>query len=331
MSDRFRLNRRNFLHAAVALTGPLSIPQHSLSKAGSPSLTPSEFRERLRGPIVSIPTPFTADFNVDYASLRRLIGRALDHGIAIFELTAGDSQYSFLSYDEIKEVARVVANAVTGKGISIVGTGPWWTDRAIDFARHAELVGGTALQVLIPPGGDDDANVSHYQRISRSTRLPLVLHGNFSTELLNRLMKIDSIVALKEDVSLEYFIETSIHFGSRLNCFSGGSYEWFLVGQPYGATAYFDTYSTFAPEISVRFWRAVQARDLGGERDIVEKYDHPLISHRFSHPFWHASLDYFGVAGRYLRPPQHTYTNEEMKEVKAFYDRIGVYPRGSRS
>ena len=67
------------------------------------------------------------------------------------------------------------------------------------------------------------------------------------------------------------------------------------------------------------------------ERDIVEKYDHPLISHRFSHPFWHASLDYFGVAGRYLRPPQHTYTNEEMKEVKAFYDRIGVYPRGSRS
>src|SRR5437763_5746260 len=139
-------------------------------------------------------------------------------------------------------------------------------------------------------------------------------------------MKIDSIVALKEDVSLEYFIETSIHFGSRLNCFSGGSYEWFLVGQPYGAVAYFDTYSTFAPEISVRFWKAVQSNDLAAERDIVEKYNHPLISHEYSDSFWHAALEHFGVAGRCLRPPQHTYTDQEMKKVTASFAQLGLRP-----
>jgi len=70
----------------------------------------------------------------------------------------------------------------------------------------------------------------------------------------------------------------------------------------------------------------VQANDLGTEREIIEKYDHPLIYHEYSDPFWHATLEYFGVAQRYLRPPQHSFTDEEMQKVKAFFDKLGVYP-----
>lgn len=76
----------------------------------------------------------------------------------------------------------------------------------------------------------------------------------------------------------------------------------------------------------MRFWKAVQANDLPAQREIIEKYEHPLISHEYSDPFWHATLEYFGVAGRYLRPPQHSYTDEEMKQVKAFFDKVGLHP-----
>ena len=328
MSTTIRLGRRGFLSATLALgvaSGFRVAPMSARPVRTSP--TPEEFRGRLRGPIVSIPTPFTADFKVDYDGLRRMIRRALDKGISIFDLTYGDSQFRSLAYEEIKDLTRVVAEAVGDKGMTIAGSGPWWTARAVEFARHAESVGASALEVMLPESGDEDGYVKHFQEIARATRLPLVLRGKLSTELLARLVEIDSVVAMKQDVTEAYFVETLIHFGHRLNSYSGGSLEWFIVGQPYGAVASFDTYATFAPEISLRFWKAVQANDLDTKREIIEKYEHPLISHEYSDPFWHATLEYFGVAKRYLRPPQHSFTDEEMQKVKAFYDKLGIYPQ----
>jgi len=47
------------------------------------------------------------------------------------------------------------------------------------------------------------------------------------------------------------------------------------VAQPYGATASIDNYSCLAPAITDRFWKAVEARDLGKEREMMEKYEQP--------------------------------------------------------
>jgi dihydrodipicolinate synthase/N-acetylneuraminate lyase len=324
-----QINRRKFLGSALGVSlagGLLPMISRGFAAAAPPHLKPRQFGQQLRGPIVSIPTPFTAQFEIDREGLRRMIRLALEHHIRIFELTAGDSQFSSLSYDEIKRLSRWVVEDVGSAGITIAGTGAWWTARVVDFAHYVESLGMTALQVLPPAGIDDASSLEHYRTISRNTKLPIVLHGNYSRKLLADLLEIDSIVALKEDVSPSYFIETLIHFGKRLNCFSGGSYQWFLLAQPYGAKAYFDTYSTFMPVISQRFWKAVQAEDLKTETEIVEKYDHPFVADRFSNPFWHATLEYFGVAKRYLRPPQQSYTDQEMTGVKEFFDKLGLYP-----
>jgi 4-hydroxy-tetrahydrodipicolinate synthase len=257
-----------------------------------------------------------------------MIAQALEYGMEIFELTAGNSQFSFLSYEEIKQLTREVVAAVAGKGMTIAATGAWWTERVIDFARYAESVGATALQVLHPADEGVDV-VKHYQEIARRTRLPLALHGNFPIKILEQLVTIDSIVAMKEDVDLEYLIDTTVQLRRRINCFAG-PYDWFLVGQPYGIKCYFDTYSVFAPEISAQFWKAVQAKDYALQQDINLKYDRALIVEDEDEGFqsrWHATLEYFGVAGRYLRPSQHSYTDVEMKQVKAFFDKLGLYPR----
>ena len=325
------LDRRSFLGSALAVglaSGLHAAPV--MTAPARPRLTPEEFKRRLRGPILSVPTPFTGDFKVDYEGLRRMFRRALDYGIEIFELTMGNSQYASLSYEEIKELTRVMAETVGDKGLTIAATGPWWTEWAIDYARYAESVGASAVQVLLPENGDDAGYVKHYQQIAANTRLGIVLNGDFSVELLTRLVQIESIVALKEDITLDYYIDRLIRFGQRLNCFAGGALERFLVGQPYGATAYFDSYSTFAPEITMRFWKAVQTNDIATEREVIEKYDHPFNA-RWSHPFWRATLERFGIAGRYMRPPQHTYTDQEMKEVKAFYDKLGICPCGRKA
>jgi len=319
-------NRRKFLKTGALVGAFSSLPVSLQAADRNLRMTPQAFQQRLRGPILSIPTPFTVDFRVDGAAVRRMIDRALENDITIFELTAGDSQYSYLSYEEIKELTRLVTSTVGNRGISIIGTDAWWTERSLDFARYAESVGATALQAMKPAGAEDPGVVEHYRRIASETRLPIILQGDYSPSLLEQLTAIDSIVAQKQDVTLDYFVDEIIRFGKRINCFAGGGLAWYLVGQPYGATAYFDSFASFAPEIAVRFREAVEHADYAAEVAIIEKYDHPFIQN-FSHPFWRATLEHFGVAGRYLRPPMHTYTDAEMAQLKQFYDKLGLFPR----
>jgi len=336
------VSRRAFLTAATATLGAatLGAAATNLSASSPVSLaTPSEgirkpsritsageFKHALAGPIQSQPTPIAANLAVDYEGVRNIVNRGLRYGVKVFELTAGNSQYYALSYDEIKKLTRTLVEAVGDRGITIAATGAWWTDRAVDYARYAESVGATSLQVLIPtPSGDEDSIVRHFEGIATATRLPLVLHGQYANSLLKKLLPIETIVAMKEDATLDYYIDKIINFGDRLNIFGGGAENRYLVGYPYGAKSYFSTYTSFAPDISMKFWNAIQREDIKGAAQISAKYDYAFIE-RFSVPFWHATLEYFGVAGRFLRSPQVAFTEEQLRGVKQFFDGQGLHP-----
>jgi dihydrodipicolinate synthase/N-acetylneuraminate lyase len=341
MADGSNTNRRSFLKSAtITAAAGISAIQFSPAQAlassifGSPAaqsahkapISPAEFKRRLEGPIWSNPMPFKANFDVDYQAIRTMVQRALRYGIRIFALTAGNSQYQSLTYDEIKEATRVMVESANGQGLTIAATGDWWTGRAVDYARYAESIGADAVQVLLPSrSGGEDAIVTHFETIARSTRLALVLHGIYPESLLKKLLKIDSIVAMKEDHELTYFIDRQIDFGDRISIFGGGQEYRYMVGQPYGAKAFYSTYSTFAPDISMLFWKAIRSGDLKAAAQITTKYDRPYLKN-FTHPWWHATLEYFGVAQRYLRPPQLSYTDEQMNEVKRFFDAQGLNP-----
>ena len=338
-------NRRVFLkQAAISAAAGISAmqigPAQVLSAIGGSDgaqataklpTSPSDFKQRLRGPIFSSPTPFNAKFEVDYQALRKMIQRALRYGVRVFALTAGNSQYQSLSYEEIKESTRVMVEAVNGQGLTIAATGDWWTGRAVDYARYAESIGADAVQVLRPSrSGGEDSIVRHFETIARNTKLSLVLHGDYSDSLFAKLLKIDSVVAMKEDGDLSQYIEREMVYGDRISIFAGGQEYRYLVGYPYGAKAFYSTYTTFAPDISMRFWNAIEAGDLKTAVQITSKYDFPYIK-KFTHSLWHATIEYFELGHRYLRPPQLSYTDEQMKELKAFFDGQGIDPAKYRS
>lgn len=331
MKKGYQINRRQFLGAATAVgvASAVRVPAINILTRRS-SMTPQEFKQRLRGAVVHLVTPFTADLKVDVAGLRREIQGALDAGLTVFELTYGDGRLWCLNDEELKLVARTMAETVGNRGITTMCTGPWWTQQTVEFARYVESVGCNGLQVVLPANGDDDGFVKHFEELARNTRLALVLRaaglrGPMPMSLVSRLMNIESVVAMKQDADETYMRECLIHFRGRLNSYAG-NWEWLLQGLPYGCTASFGVFSTFAPEVSARFWKAIDANDLNAAKEMVLKYEHPWL-HEFSYPFWHASLEYFGVASRYLRPPERTYTDAEMAKLKTFYDKLELYPK----
>lgn len=335
ISDSKKRSRRNFLKltgmaAMVATLPPMTgVYASSASTKGvlPRPLGPKAFKQALAGPILSLPTTFNEDLSVNYEGVHKMVARGIRYGIPIIELTAGNSKYQCLTYEEIKGVTRAMVEAAEGKGLTIAATGAWGTDQAIEYAQYSEALGADAVQVLMPTDmKDPDLLYKHFLAISKKTSLPIVLHGLYPVEALRRLAEIDSIVAMKEDGRLTYYIDCSYEFADRFEIFSGGAENRFLVGYPYGSRAFFATYSGFAPDKPMAFWEAIKLDDLKEAVRITSQYDYPFIR-RFSHPFWHATLEYFGVATRYMREPFTTLPDKELAEVKAFFDGQGVYPK----
>lgn len=326
MADNFAFGRRNFLKATALAGAGLSVDIALPVKAAQKKpMSPADFKRKLRGPILSAPTPYTADFKVDYQGLRNIIKGALDAGVGVFALTAGNSNYYALNDDEIRELTRVTVDAVGGRGITIAATGPWWTGRAVEHARFAQSVGADAVQIMPGTNGDDDAQVEHFKAVAASTDLGIVIHGSPSLSLIERLIKIDSVVAMKEEFTYDFTLQVYRKFGDRLNIFAGGTKPRFMVYQPYGMQAYYSAFAAFAPQVAMQFWSAIEKNDLTQARKVILQYDLPFFE-RFSHQFWRASMEYFGVAKRYIRPPERGFNDQQIQELKSFYDNMGLIP-----
>jgi 4-hydroxy-tetrahydrodipicolinate synthase len=337
------LDRRTFLKSASAAIAIAALGPHRGSVASADQiargdtrtrsvLSPDEFRKQIVGPIFSLPTPFTATFDVDHAGIRKSVDRAAKAGIKLFMLTSGNGEYESLTYDEIKAVTKSIVEAVAGRGLVVAASGGWWTAQAIDYAKYAESLGADAVQIQIPTRrGGDDTVVKHYKEVSAATKLPIVLHGDFSAALLRKLLpEVPAVSAMKEDVTFDYYIARQIEFGDRIAIFSGGMEHRLLVGMPYGSHAFYSAYAVFAPDVSMKYWEAYQAGDVKKVAALVRKYDYPYLQ-KFSKQFWHGSMEYFGVAQRYLRPPVESYTDEQMKELKPFFDGQGLDPKAYQS
>lgn len=332
--DQLKRSRRNFLKITGVAAMVAAMPTITRAQAASAPaksmlarpLSPQAFKQALAGPILSLPTTFKQDLSVNYDGVHNMVTRAVRYGIPIIELTAGNSKYKCLTYDEIKGVTRAMVEAAEGKGLTIAATDAWETEQAIEYAQYSEALGADAVQVLMPTDmKDPDLLYKHFLAISKKTSLPIVLHGLYPVEALRRLAEIDSIVAMKEDGRLTYYIDCSYEFADRFEIFSGGAENRYLVGYPYGSRAFFATYSGFAPDKPMAFWDAVRKDNLKEAVRITSQYDYPFIR-RFSHPFWHATLEYFGVATRFMREPFTTLPDNELADVKAFFDGQGVYP-----
>lgn len=333
----FRCALKHVLFLAAAWIIGCMHEEAAAQKSAAYVMTPLQFKERLKGPILSAPTAFTEDGNIDYAGMEKVIERALDHGCKVITLTSGNSRYDRISYQEIKNLTRLIVNTVGDRGITIAATySKWSMDTIIAYVRYAESIGASAVQVDCPSGFQEDSSIEaikkFYATVAAQTHLGIVLHGYYSAQLLKQLVTVPSVVALKEDVAdLNYYVQRQIVFGDRLAVFAGGSDSRYLFGYAYGSPAYFSTLYSYAPGIGQQYWKAIQAKDLKKAVAIANRYDIPFMKH-WSFPFWTAAIEYLGGSQRFIRyktgdkPDQQTLTNENLIKMQEFLCSIGLKP-----
>ena len=145
-------------------------------------------------------TPFDAQQQVDYDSLRRLVEFQLDKGAFGLTILGVLGEAAKLTVDERYSVMKTVIDTVRGRVPIIVGTSH--NDRAtcIALSRAAIAAGATGVMVAPPPMDKptDDDVIALYDQIASAIVQPIVVQDYPVVNNIN--MTPDMLAALAERV-----------------------------------------------------------------------------------------------------------------------------------
>ena len=296
-----------------------------------PSL--QELRTLLTGPVMSVHTPFTREGAIDYDSLRGLVDRGIDAGSTTMLLTYGDSLYSLLTDDEVADVTRVVAEQTAGRAAVVAADRIWWTGKTVDFARYAREVGADLLMVLPPDWAGSctaDSYVAHYA--AAAAEIPVMVVTNafsrsqaMGLEVLRRLRDdVPGVIAIKDDLVGVFARKMALLLHGHWAIISGGQKQNHFDLVHYGCDGYLSTFVTFAPQVTQAYWRAVQAEDWNEAARIIRDFDMPYFDYVLNvtggfDAALHGTLEHFGLAQRWRRPPYHSLTDEQMEQLSQLF------------
>lgn len=292
--------------------------------------SPEEIKQRLRGPVTSIPTPFAADESIDWDGVAGIIELALRADFHTILLTAGDSQFQYLKEDEIAGLTRFVIERVAGRALTVAATGEWVTRQSVAFAEYCRDLGADLLMSLPPAQITTGIGLAaHYKRLAAV--MPVMLVGYPAHEVLDRLLDEPAICCFKEDGTEAYAVQLLQKYGRRWRIMTGGALWRHLLEWPFGAEAFMDWFTSIAPAVTSQYWRAIQSGDLAEARRITIEIEKPVFDlaarqdTRFGvHMLWRAMLEIKGVAKRYLRLPHPSASPAQVDEARALMTQLGI-------
>jgi len=293
-------------------------------------------RAALSGPWPSIRTPFTRQGEIDFDSMRRHLDFLIEQAKAkAVVLTWGDSLYSLLTDEEIAQVTKVVVQHVDKRAFVVAADNSWWTAKTVQFAEYCVEIGADMLMVMPPDWAHSttvDSLVSHYRAVSE--QIPVMLVTNylgkrgtaFGLEVIKRLRdEVPGVMALKDDVGGAFIRKVCLLAHDQWALSAGGQKQNHMNMYPYGVVGYLSTCLTFKPEISWRYWNAIQADDLEAARAVIRDYDMPLFDYLITSEgsfdaAIHGIYELCGLAKRYRRPPYHSLTDGQMGDLAEFLE-----------
>jgi dihydrodipicolinate synthase/N-acetylneuraminate lyase len=276
---------------------------------------------------------FARDGALDFDGVRREIDHNLAAGSGVMLLTYGDSLHSLLTDAEVADVLKVVIQHTGKRAMVVAADRAWWTGKEIEFADFALDAGADVLMVLPPNWAGSpthDTYVAHYEAVSKHIPVmlvtaPFIAAQSTGLQVIRTLRDtVPNVVAIKDDVIGEFARKVALSVHDQWAMISGGQKQNIFDIYPYGCDGYMSTYLHFWPEVAQAFWRALIAGDAATCVEMIRIYDHSWfeMSEREAGYFdamFHATQEIYGIGGRWRRPPYHSFTDEQMERLRAFY------------
>lgn len=189
-------------------------------------------RNIFKGLGIALVTPFTADGQVDYKSLKRLLEYQIDNGADFLCILATTGETPCLTQQEKDNITQLVKDVNHGRLPILKGCGGNNTAAIVEELKNTDWTGIDGLLSVCPYYNkpSQEGLYQHFKTIAEASPLPVVLYNvpgrtgvNLKAETTVRLARdCENIVAIKEaSGSLEQVDEIIKNKPKRFDVISG--------------------------------------------------------------------------------------------------------------
>jgi len=199
--------------------------------------------KNLKGIFPALLTPFKDDGKINEDALRKLVSVNIIKGVTGFYVCGSTAEVFLLSPDERKKILEIVVDEVKGRTAVICHVGALNTEWAIEYAKHAELLGVDAISSISPfyyPFKFDEINL-YYSDITSKVDLPMIVYNfpansgvNLTMDRVKILRENKNIIGIKHTSNDLFQINSMKRADPELIIFNGYD-EIFLGGLSMGA------------------------------------------------------------------------------------------------
>ncbi len=229
----------------------------------------------IRGILIPVITPFDDQQRVDEPILRQIVDFYVGTGVQGLFVLGSSGQGPVMSTEERKRTAEAAVEQAGGRTPVVVHVGAADTQVTVELAEHAAAQGANAVAVVPPFYYSDHTEfeiIAHYKAVGEATPLPVFIYEN--PRYAGISIKPDLAVRMKEAIPSIKGIKVAYGLGSMLDyvrllpdvaVFTGNADLFGLA--PFGLAGMINPPTSFAPELCVALWDALESRDY--ERAVV--------------------------------------------------------------
>ena len=156
-----------------------------------------EAKQRLRGSISPVITPFNEDGSIDFETFEKLVNWHIESGSHGISVTGTSGEPSSLTIEERVQVMETAAKVIDGRVPFIPGTGSTNHKEALYLTKKAQEIGADAVLVIVPYYNrpSQHALFKHFKAVADSVDIPIILYNIPGRTAVN--LEIDTMVKLK--------------------------------------------------------------------------------------------------------------------------------------
>ncbi len=306
-----------------------------------------DLKNRIQGPVYSVMTPFLKNEEIDFLSLENSLQRIYDGGGRIFYVMGYNSRFSELSWEEIRLINSFVTQkvkAIDSNNIMIVADPLHCSTKvSIEFARHAQEIGADLISIINREKFYSEEQIyRHYKMIADAVDIGILVHEmpflngyggpvvNWPISLLDRVVDIPNVIAVKEDAKDDAFskqVIEKIKDRAAIIISGGGKRQWLQFAEV-GCQSWLNGIGVFDPRLASKFWEYYQAGNKEAYMRIINEIEVPFFEKGVKKYGWHltikAAMEALGVIHRYERMPLMELGAEEAMDVKRLIESLPV-------
>lgn len=295
-----------------------------------------EARERLKGSIAPVITPFKQDESLDLDTFRHLIEWQIESGSHGISVTGTSGEPSSLTLEERELVMETAAKAVAGRVPFAPGTGSVNHAEALRLTKSAQEMGADAAMVIVPYYNKPSQNAlyNHFKIIADSVDIPIIIYNipgrtgvNLDVRTMARLAEdCPNIIGAKEsNKDFEHVNRVMLHCGRDFKLFSGIEllcYPMLAIGGSGSISATANVAPSKVAEMHDAFEKGNTARALELHYELMPLND-VLFKETNPAPV-KAALGMMGMIEPVLRKPMDLPSEELQAEIRTHLNQYGL-------